>query len=168
MADNNGWIKFHRSTLESLVFDNPKLLKVWIWCLCKAFFEEKEQIVGKQIVHLEKGQFIFGRLSASSELKLNDRTVYDYMKILEKLEMIAIKSNNKFSIVTINNYDSYQGIEPSKKGSKQYGIGYYNGLRDAESNIEKIVGDKIGKIVGDKAKHLLNEEEITWVKPHTL
>jgi hypothetical protein len=147
MAERNGWIKFHKSTLDSPIFDNPKLLKVWIWCLCKAFFEGKEQIVGKQIVHLKKGQFIFGRLSASSELKLNDRTVYDYMKILEKLEMIAIKSNNKFSIVTINNYDSYQGIEPSKKGSKQYGIGYYNGLRDKESDIEKIVEEKIEQIM---------------------
>ena len=102
------WLKLHRKIKSSPVFDNPKLLKTWIWCLCEASFSERDQVVGKQIVHLKKGQFVYGRFSASKELKLNDRTFYDYMKLLESLGMLVIKSNNRFSVATVVNWEFYQ------------------------------------------------------------
>jgi len=66
----NNWLKLNRSILTSSVFDNPKLLKVWIWCLCKASHKPHDQVVGQQVQHLEAGQFIFGRHTASEELKI--------------------------------------------------------------------------------------------------
>lgn len=105
---HDGFVKLHRKILDSAVFDNPILLKVWIWCLCKATHTERTQIVGKQIVELKKGQFIFGRLKHAEVLKMHDRTLYDYMKMLEKLGQISIESNNKFSVVTVINWEQYQ------------------------------------------------------------
>ena len=98
-----GWIKLHRKLIESPAFDNPKLLKIWVWCLCKASHTECEKLVGRQIVKLEPGQFVFGRLKAAESLSMNDRTVYDYIKTLEKLGMIYVNSNNKFSVITVVN-----------------------------------------------------------------
>lgn len=108
MADNNGWIKLHRKITDSAVFDNPKLLKLWIWCLCKASHKGYESMVGNQIVVLQEGQFIFGRKKAASELKISASMVYEYIKILEKLGMVNIKSNNKFSVITIEKWAFYQ------------------------------------------------------------
>ena len=67
------------------------LLARVVWCLVKATHKEREQLVGKQIVHLEKGQFVTGRKKASEELKMKERTVYDYLKLLEGLSMIRYK-----------------------------------------------------------------------------
>ena len=106
--EDKSWIKLYRKILESPIFENEKALKVWIWCLVKATHKEREQLVGKQIVHLEKGQFVTGRKKASEELKMKDRTVYDYFKLLEELHMISINSNNKFSIVTVEKWEDYQ------------------------------------------------------------
>lgn len=106
--EDKSWIKLYRKILESPIFENEKALKVWIWCLVKATHKEREQLVGKQIVHLEKGQFVTGRKKASKELKIKDRTVYDYFKLLEDLHMISINSNNKFSIVTVEKWEDYQ------------------------------------------------------------
>lgn len=103
-----GWIKLYRKILESTVFDNEKLLKVWIWCLLKATHDEYEQLVGRQIVNLQKGQFVTGRNAASKELKMTPSTTWDYLKILERNRNIDIKSNNKYSIVTIVNWELYQ------------------------------------------------------------
>ena len=103
------WLKLNRSILSSSVFDNPKLLKVWIWCLCKASHKEHDQVVGKQVQHLEAGQFIYGRKKASEELKIPESTLNDYMKLLQKMKNINIKSNNKYSVVTIENWTLYQG-----------------------------------------------------------
>ena len=117
MKENKSWIKLYRKLLESPIFENEKALKVWIWCLLKATYTERDQLVGRQIVHLEKGQFVTGRKKASQELKMKERTVYDYFRSLENLKMLVVKTNNKFSVVTITNWEDYQ-IEELKTNSK--------------------------------------------------
>lgn len=106
--EDNTWLKLYRKLLKSPIFENEKALKIWIWCLLKATHIEREQLVGQQIIHLEKGQFIFGREKASEELKMTESTVYKYIKLLEKLQMISINSNNKFSVVSIEKWEDYQ------------------------------------------------------------
>ena len=105
---SNGWIKLHRGILESDVFQNERLLKVWIWCLCKASHKEHTQFVGHQLVTLQPGQFIFGRAVAAESLRMAKSTVWDSMKVLEKLGNINIKSNNKFSVITIEKWTFFQ------------------------------------------------------------
>ena len=107
MADKS-WIKLYRKILDTPIWANEKALKVWIWCLIKATHKEREQLVGKQVAYLEKGQFVTGRKKASEELNMNDRTIYDYLKLLERLHMIRINSNNKFSVITIEKWGDYQ------------------------------------------------------------
>lgn len=108
---DNGYIKSYRNILNSDIFNNPNpyLLKVWIWVLHKAFYDEKNIFIGKKEVHLKPGQFVFGRKSAAIELNMSESTVYDYMKLLQKRGSIDINSNNKFSVITIVNWGFYQG-----------------------------------------------------------
>ena len=103
-----GYIKLYRKMLNSQIFNNEKTLKIWVWCLLKASHQERNQLVGQQLVNLKSGEFIFGRKKASEELNINENTVYKHLKVLEKLQMCTIKSNNKFSIVSINNWEFYQ------------------------------------------------------------
>lgn len=120
--ENETWIKLYRKLLISPIFENEKALKVWIWCLLKATHTEREQLVGKKIIHLEVGQFVFGRNKASEELKMSESSVYGYIKLLEKLKMISVKSNNKFSVVSIEKWEDYQEkkiIFDNKKTTKK-------------------------------------------------
>lgn len=110
--EDTGYIKLYRRITDHPVFDNPKLLKVFIWCLSKATYTERETIVGRQPVVLKPGQFIFGRKSAARELNMNERTVYDYMQLLEKIKCLSLKPTNKFTFVTISNWNKYQTENP--------------------------------------------------------
>ena len=112
-----GYIKLHRKLLESSVFDNPNVLKVWIWCLLKATHQPHEQLVGLQNVQLLPGQFIFGRDKHSKELRFSRSSLYRYINVLKSLQMLDIKTNNKFSLVTIVNWELYQSLE-TKADSK--------------------------------------------------
>lgn len=117
-----GYIKLHRTLIDDDIFQNEKLLKVFIWCLLKATHKEREMLIGRQNVKLKEGQFIFGRNKASSELNMPASTLWDYMKLLEKRKTINIKSNNKFSIVTIEKWVIYQSkdnISDNKSNNKQ-------------------------------------------------
>ncbi len=114
---DKSWIKLYRNLLYSPIFENEKGLKIWIWCLLKATHTDRNQLVGQQIVELKKGQFIFGRKKASEELKMTESVIYKYIKLLEKLEMISMMSNNKFSVVTVEKWEDYQ-LEDLKSNNK--------------------------------------------------
>ncbi|UOQ94060.1 DnaD domain protein [Halobacillus shinanisalinarum] len=106
-----GWIKLHRKILHSEIFENEKMLKVFIYCLTKSSHKEAETRVGRQKVQLEPGQFIFGRKKASAELNMNESTVRDYLKILQEDGVITIHSTNKYSVITVDNWAIYQSNE---------------------------------------------------------
>ncbi len=103
-----GWIKLHRKILHSEIFENEKMLKVFIYCLTKSSHKNTESRVGRQKVQLDPGQFIFGRKKAASELNMNESTVRDYLKILEEDDVITIHSTNKYSVITVENWVNYQ------------------------------------------------------------
>ena len=115
--EDKSYIKLFRKLLDSPIFENEKALKIWIWCLLKATHKERLQLVGQQEVNLEKGQFVFGRKKASEELKMSESTIYKYIKLLEKLQMISINSNNKFSVITVEKWEEYQ-VEELKDNNK--------------------------------------------------
>lgn len=106
-----GWIKLHRKLLDSPIFQNEKLFKVFAYCLMKTSHKDHTQLVGRRVVELEKGQFVFGRKRASEELRLKESTVRDYIKLLENLGTIVVKSDNKFSVITVVNWAIYQSME---------------------------------------------------------
>ena len=115
MAD--GFVKLDRSLLDKPIFQNEKLLKIWVWCLLKASHHHREYSIGLRKIVLKQGQFITGRFAAAEELNMNPSTVWKYLKKLQDNKSLDIKSNNKFSIVTIVNWEFYQ-VEKFKNDSK--------------------------------------------------
>lgn len=108
---DNGYIKLYRKFLNSPIFQNEKLLKIFTWCLLKASYKQRDQIVGRKLITLKEGEFIFGRNKAAAELDIPASTVWDYMKFMESINIISIKSNNKYSVITIEKWGIYQGGE---------------------------------------------------------
>lgn len=120
---DNGFIFLSRGILESDVFASQKLLKIWIWCLCKANFKDKTAPLkigkGETVVRIKRGSFIFGRHKAEEELFIDGSTIYKSIQKLKELNMIEIESNNQYSIITISNYNAYQDIDNYKLASKE-------------------------------------------------
>ena len=54
---------------------------------------------------------MFGLLKASQELQIPKTTLYRNLRTLCEFGMISIKSENKFSIVTIEKWEKYQCID---------------------------------------------------------
>lgn len=133
MTEPKGWLKLHRTIMTSSVFSNPKLLKFWIWILCKAFTVPAKVTVGLQEVDVEKGQFVFGRFAAANELQMTNSTVYKYLKILEKERMVVVKSNNKFSLVSVVNWCDYQ----DKKEQEEQQSNNKRTTKEQQSNTNK-------------------------------
>jgi len=131
--------------MEKAIFQNEKLLKVFIWCLLKASHSEHEQLIGRQKVTLQPGQFPTGRHKAAVELNMSPSTAWSYLKLLKANNTIDIKSNNKFSVVTVANWGLYQS-EDNKPDSKSDNI-YDNKKTTNRQQIDTNKNDKNDKMV---------------------
>jgi hypothetical protein len=105
---HRGYVKLWRKSLDTEMLKNHKLWAFWCYCLMKATHKKKKVTIGYQEVTLEPGQFIFGREKASHETGLAIKSVRTCVENLKKQKKLAIKSTNKYSIITIINWDTYQ------------------------------------------------------------
>ena len=115
----DGWLKLYRSILDSAVFQDAEVLKVWIWLLCNVAFEQHDTICYGKVIHLKPGQIATGRKKIAQCTDLNENKVYRALNALKSLGNIEIKSTNKYSIITVVNWDKYQGENSKRTASEQ-------------------------------------------------
>jgi hypothetical protein len=114
-----GWIKLHRKIRTSPIFNDLELYRLATICLTEAYHKEVDQPIGNQVVKILPGQFVTGRFDLhdmyNRGLKPKDRvsekTVWRWLEKLQKLEFLTIKSTNKYSVVSIENWSLYQEDE---------------------------------------------------------
>ena len=119
VIDVDGWLKLYRSILDSAVFQDAEVLKVWIWLLCNVAFEQHDTICYGKVIHLKTGQIATGRKKIAQCTDLNENKVYRALTALKSLGNIEIKATNKYSIITVVNWDKYQDENGKRTSSEQ-------------------------------------------------
>jgi hypothetical protein len=99
-----GWIKLHRKLIEWEWFHQPEMLLVFIYLLLKANHQDGNW----QGVPVKKGQLITGRKRLSEETGLSEQKIRGCLNRLKSTSDITIKPTNRFSLITICNYCTYQ------------------------------------------------------------
>ena len=115
----DGWLKLYRSILDSAVFQDAEILKVWIWLLCNVAFEQHDTICYGKVISLKPGQIATGRKKIAQCTELNETKVYRALTALKGLGNIEIKSTNKYSIITVVNWDKYQDENGKRTANEQ-------------------------------------------------
>lgn len=105
MAELRGWIKLNRSILEWGWYEDPSTRAVFIHLLLTATFRESEYKGHK----LHPGDVVVGLKSLAKATHLTIQNVRTALAHLESTGEITRKVTNKFSIVTIENWEKYQG-----------------------------------------------------------
>lgn len=128
-----GWVSIHRKIMNNPVWQDPKLLKLWMLCLLEASHKEHEQLVGRQIIKLLPGQFITGRFALAKAYNegakksdvVPESTLWRWLKRLEENDFVNIKTSTKFSVVTILNWNQYQ-LNEQQMNNKNRGTDILN------------------------------------------
>ena len=114
------WLKLHRKSLDSVVFANAELWKIWSWCLMRASYKTNHVPIqtgrGETVVTLEPGQFICGRNEAARALKMKPTTFRNRLAKLKKLGNIDTQTTPHFSIITVRHWETYQNNTPEPQG----------------------------------------------------
>ena len=113
---DRGWIKIYRSLLDWEWFDDAETVQLFIYLLVTANYEDKMW----RGMEIKRGQTVIGIEAIAKRLKTTRQKIRTRLKKLEERETITISSTNRFTIVTICNYDSYQdGNEPLQPSDNQ-------------------------------------------------
>ena len=107
MGDNS-WIKIYRGICESAVFSDAEVLRLWIWLLCNAVYEETDRIYDGKTVHLMPGEIVIKRAVLAERLGVKDSKIYRSLQLLQELGNIVMNANNRNTLVTIVNWAKFQ------------------------------------------------------------
>jgi uncharacterized phage protein (TIGR02220 family) len=120
-----GFILVHRAVKDNWVWMDPEFFRAWIWLLMLANFDDNESILSGSIIEVKRGELITSLFTIVRETGLSMKRARNFLKNLEKGHMIVTEKGNKWTKITICNYDTYQvagqtkGTQRARKGANR-------------------------------------------------
>lgn len=105
-----GYIKLHRKIKEWEWYDDANTFRLFIHCLIEANHKDKEW----RGIQIKRGQFHTSIGSLSTQLKLSDKAIRLALDKLIKTKEVATKGASSGTMITICNYDNYQGFDEAE------------------------------------------------------
>ena len=105
---NEGWLKLHRKSLDSRIFQNESLWRLWTWILLSVNYSESWADENTKVM---PGQMLIGRNFIASSLNWSPSTSYDRLLKLEEWGMVKLESGSRGTLLTVCNWGTYQGSE---------------------------------------------------------
>lgn len=102
-----GWIKLHRKILDWEWYRDGNTFRLFVHLLLNANRSPQRW----QGITIEREQLIVGRKSLSEQTGLSERAVRTALNRLKTTNEIIVKTTNRYSIITISNYDAYQSSQ---------------------------------------------------------
>ena len=152
-----GFIKLHRSILKWEWFQDDKTFKVFIYLLLNANWEDS-RYRGQEI---PRGSVVTGLNSLSKNLGISVKSVRTALNHLKSTGEVTIKTTNKFSIVTIVNWEKYQGFNvevANKKANELADKGQTKGKQRATYKEYKNIRNKEYKNSNPKPRGCYTED----------
>lgn len=160
----SGWIKLHRSLIRWEWYSDHNTTRLFLHMLMKANHEDKVW----RGVDIPSGSFITSRSKLASETGLSEQQVRAGMRNLQATSEIASKPTNKYSMIEVLNWSSYQQAnqqEPpnpttnKKNKKKEYGefLKLFN--KAADKNC-RVLDDKTKRQITARIKDGYTVDEI--------
>jgi hypothetical protein len=112
---NRGFVVIWRKIQNTSFYRDSVAFHLAIHLVLKANHEAKTIVFNGQLLHIERGQCICGRDVLAYEIGANSSLITRKLKILQNLGFINVNSNNRYSVITILNYDTYQDIKTKEE-----------------------------------------------------
>lgn len=110
---SNGWIKLYRQLQDCPIWYGERFSKgqAWVDLLLLANHSDKKTLFNGEIIRIGRGQYLTSMVKLAEKWSWNRKTVSSYLNMLEKEKMITRVSDNTKTLITIENYENYQGCE---------------------------------------------------------
>jgi len=109
---NKGWIKTYRDQFNSWISKKP-FCDGYAWTYLYAKANHKKGMVNfrNEYISVERGQFLTSKLKLQKKYGWTYRHVENFLKALKNDENITYRTTNRYIVITIVNYNKYQGSD---------------------------------------------------------
>lgn len=155
---NDGYIKIHRKIISDWEwYSNINDTRLWFHCLLKANW--KDGYFEGQII--PRGSFVCSYGNLAKEVGLSVHQVRTSLNHLILTNNVAIKTTNKFSIISILNYEKYQcdDTQNDKQVANKWQTSGKQVATIEESKKEKKKENNIYKYYGNFKRVKLTDDE---------
>lgn len=101
-----GWVKIHRKICAWEWYTDPNTSHLFIYLLLNANYALSRW----QGIDVPRGSIVTGRKSLSEKTGISEQSIRTSLERLKSTNEITSTIHNKFSLITITNYESYQEI----------------------------------------------------------
>ena len=117
MSSMRGWIALHRQFTQWEWFGKPEMVQLFIYLLISATHEDTQW----RGMTIKRGQIATSLEKIAFATSLSVRTIRTCLNRLKTTNEITVEATNKQTLITICNYDKYQGInaDSDKRNDKQ-------------------------------------------------
>lgn len=98
------YIRLYRKFTKWEWYDDANTMRVFLHCLLNANYTDKKW----RGILVKRGSFLTGRRKLAVSLNLTEMQIRTALNKLKSTNEITIKTTSEYSIITINNWDSYQ------------------------------------------------------------
>lgn len=114
-----GYVKVWRKIKESPWYKKPNVSHLAQHLIREANHDSQRLFLNSEIIELNRGQIITGRKELSRETGLTEQEIRTAINSLIKCDFLTSKSTNRFTIITICNYEQYNPEATSKQPALQ-------------------------------------------------
>lgn len=111
----DGWILLHRKLLRWTWFTSPETLQVFIYFLLRA----NHEVINWQGIDIQRGQFVTSVNHIKDETGLTISKIRTCINRLKSTNEVTSETTNRFTIITICNYENYQMFDESERQTKR-------------------------------------------------
>ncbi len=119
---NEGYIKLYRKIKSSTLWRAERKfskLEGWIDLLLLAQHKETKVMIDSRTVQLKRGQLLTSQLGLSERWRWSIGKLNKFLKYLKDENRIEFKGENKFTIISILNWDKYQVSDEESESKKE-------------------------------------------------
>lgn len=128
---SHGWIKVHRSLMDHWVgqMEPYCAIAAWVDLLILANHKNKKVYINSHLFEVQRGQILTSIVKLSTRWNRGRKWISKLLNNFEKDAMIQQKRDNRFTLITICNYDRFQ--------SKAVEEGTAEGTAEGQQNAHK-------------------------------
>ena len=150
MENNYGWVSIHRKIWDCDVIWKDKPFsrgQAWVDLLLMANYEDKEKLFNGSFITIKRGQTLTSLTKLADRWGWSRKKTTKFINELKKVNMVDYESTNKYTTITVINYEVYQDMGTTKEPQKNHRGTSEEHQRNTNNNINNInnINKKGGK-----------------------
>jgi DNA-binding transcriptional regulator YhcF (GntR family) len=167
----NGWIKLHRQIEEDKFYFSERFTKAqaWIDLLLLAGHTKRTIWIRGIEINLKPGELAYSQLTLAGRWQWNFKTVKKFLNELEKCEKVETRFSNATTVISIKNWDKWQGVETKTERKTERKAETNKNDKNDKNKITDIVKNLVGETDGSeygivaKFSKLLGEKKLLQI-----